>query len=344
MTITLQESDKITVTILIDNYTDRLLQNSLHAVRTPMIKGEKFLPAPLAEHGFSAVIKIHYNDQNRDLDENKIGYESHNNTFLFDAGVSEEGLILNANNFGINFDEIEAIILSHGHFDHFTGLLNVLRRISRPIDILVHPDAFLKRWLIFPDGRKARMPVLEEKILRKYGAIIHKSKTANFLPLKDFDHENDMNSLASVPLLMTGQIPRETNFEKGFPFQYIEDPDENNLSPDPLVNDDQAVVVNIRDKGLVILSGCGHAGIINTINYAKTLTGISKIHAIIGGFHLTGAKIYEDAIDRTVDELQRANPEWIVPCHCTGWKAVNRIISLMPEKFIQTSVGTVFEF
>ncbi len=343
MAIQLQEIDKISITILIDNYTDRLLQNTSHTLRSPMIRGEKFLRAPLAEHGFSALIKIHHKHQNENLNK-RLEYENDINTFLFDTGVTEEGIILNAANFGINLDEIEAIILSHGHFDHFNGLLNVIDHISRPIDIIVHPDAFLKRWLIFPDGRKARMPVLEEEILLRKGAIIHKNKNANFLPLRDSNHDDYKNSVADSTLLITGQIPRETNFEKGFPFQYIEDPDENNLSHDPLVNDDQAIVVNIRDKGLVILSGCGHAGIINTMNYAKRLTGISKIHAVIGGFHLTGGKIYEDAIDLTIDEIQKADPEWIVPCHCTGWKAVNRIINSMPEKFIQTSVGTVFEF
>jgi 7,8-dihydropterin-6-yl-methyl-4-(beta-D-ribofuranosyl)aminobenzene 5'-phosphate synthase len=341
MAIRLQEIEKISITILIDNYTDRLLENTSHTLRSPMIRGEKFLPAPLAEHGFSALIKIHHKYQNKDLE--RLDYKNDNNTFLFDTGVTEEGIILNAANFGINLDQIEAIILSHGHFDHFNGLLNVIDHISKPIDIIVHPDAFLKRWLIFPDGRKAKMPVLEEQILSRKGAIIHKNRNVNFLPLKEHNHDYN-NSTAGRSLLITGQIPRETNFEKGFPFQYMENPDENNLSHDPLVNDDQAIVVNIRNKGLVILSGCGHAGIINTINYAKRLTGISRIHAIIGGFHLSGGKLYEDAIDPTIEEIKNADPEWIVPCHCTGWKAVNRIINSMPEKFIQTSVGTVFEF
>jgi 7,8-dihydropterin-6-yl-methyl-4-(beta-D-ribofuranosyl)aminobenzene 5'-phosphate synthase len=341
MAIRLQEIEKISITILIDNYTDRLLQNTSHTLRSPMIRGEKFLPAPLAEHGFSALIKIYHKYQNKDLEG--LDYKNDNNTFLFDTGVTEEGIILNAANFGINLDQIEAIILSHGHFDHFNGLLNVIDHISRPIDIIVHPDAFLKRWLIFPDGRKAKMPVLEEQILSRKGAIIHKNRNVNFLPLKEHNHYYN-NSTAGPSLLITGQIPRETNFEKGFPFQYIENPDENSLSHDPLVNDDQAIVVNIRNKGLVILSGCSHAGIINTTNYAKRLTGISRIHAIIGGFHLSGGKLYEDAIDPTIEEMQNADPEWIVPCHCTGWKAVNRIINSMPEKFIQTSVGTVFEF
>jgi 7,8-dihydropterin-6-yl-methyl-4-(beta-D-ribofuranosyl)aminobenzene 5'-phosphate synthase len=104
-------------------------------------------------------------------------------------------------------------------------------------------------------------------------------------------------------------------------------------------------VVNILDKGLVILTGCGHAGVINTLNYAKRMTGIDRIHAIMGGFHLPAdGGIYEAAIEPTLKEFKKAQPDYLIPCHCTGWKAVNRIIETMPEKFIQSSVGTTFKF
>ena len=156
----------------------------------------------------------------------------------------------------------------------------------------------------------------------------------------NIDYSNDSTSL----LLITGQIPRETTFEIGFPVQYKEDPrDKQNLIPDPFVNDDQAMIANIRGKGLVIITGCGHAGIINTIRYAKLLTGINRIHSVIGGFHLTGG-MYEDKIEPTIEELQKADPQYVIPCHCTGWKAINRIIDTMPGKFVQTSVGTTFNF
>ena len=95
--------------------------------------------------------------------------------------------------------------------------------------------------------------------------------------------------------MITGEIPRITNFEKGFPLQYKEGKDQNHLIADPLVNDDQALVILLKNKGLVILTGCSHAGIINTINYATKVTGIKKVYAIIGGFHLSGEE-YEDSI------------------------------------------------
>lgn len=314
-----------------DNTTDLLLRNSEHAVRPPLVRNERFvLPPPVAEHGFSALITIPRSEH---------GTAS---SFLFDTGVSENGVIHNADIFGINLGRIDGIVLSHGHFDHFAGLVNVIKRISSSrqastnnIDVFTHPDAFLRRWEILPDGIRAKSPVLDEHQLQQLGAIIHKYTGVKYLPSKE-----------SPLLAITGEIPRETSFEKGFPYQYTEDPtNEENLIPDPLIRDDQALVVNISDKGLVILTGCGHAGIINTINYAKKITGTDRIHAIIGGFHLPADDgIFEAAIEPTLEEFQKAQPDYLVPCHCTGWKATNRIIETMPEKFIQSSVGTTFQF
>ena len=352
--MSISEIGKISITILMDNSTDLLLKNSAHASRNPLIMNEKLnLPPPVAEHGFSALINIiNDNNSNRDNDRNRQDLIENidgntNYTYLFDTGVTEDGVIRNADLLGMDFSNIDGIILSHGHFDHSTGLVNILKRISSkrstPIDIFLHPDAFLRRWLVLPDGKKAKMPSLNEKQLESLGGSIHKSDKATILP-----------NLENPFLLMTGQIPRKTTFEKGFPIQYAESSDNNNndhgeknqnLVPDPLVKDDQAIVVNLREKGLVALTGCGHAGIINTLNYAKELTGVDKIHAIIGGFHLPAdGGIYEKAMNPTIEEIQNADPEYIIPCHCTGWKATNKIIDLMPDKFIQSAVGTTFTF
>jgi 7,8-dihydropterin-6-yl-methyl-4-(beta-D-ribofuranosyl)aminobenzene 5'-phosphate synthase len=340
--LVLQEVDNVSITILMDNFVDFLLTSTEQATRPSITRDEKIrlLPPPIAEHGFSALVKVEKKiKENNNTEKNNLQTQSTVNTLLFDTGISENGIIHNAKVFGVSLSEIDGIILSHGHFDHFGGIVNTLRDISirgrrTGVDLFLHPDSFLKRWEVFPDGRKAEMPFLDELQLKKEGAKIHKNKNPICLPNND-----------SPSILLTGQIPRETTFERGFPFQYIIDSVNGNLIPDPLVKDDQALIVNVKDKGLVILTGCGHAGIINTINYARKLTGIEKIYVVIGGFHLPADNgIYEEAIEPTLQEIQKANPDHIIPCHCTGWKASNKIVDLMPGKFIQSSVGTTFAF
>jgi 7,8-dihydropterin-6-yl-methyl-4-(beta-D-ribofuranosyl)aminobenzene 5'-phosphate synthase len=340
----LQEVNNINITILVDNITDRLLP-SLSLVKRPiLISNKRFNKPPIAEHGFSTLVEISYQYKDKKILKK----------FLFDTGVSKNGIIYNSNIFGIDFEDIETIILSHGHFDHISGLISVLKKINRPIEIITHPDAFLRRWIVFPDGRKARMDILDEEEVKDFGGIIIKNNSINYLPrLKtkiNYNNDEDNNMLNKNKnknnnnrVLITGEIPRVTKFEKGFPLQYKEGKDENDLIADPFVKDDQALVMLLKNKGLVILTGCGHAGIINTVNYATKVTGIKKVYAIIGGFHLTGEG-YEESIPLTISELLKINPEYIIPCHCTGWKASNEIIKSMPQKYIQTSVGSTFCF
>lgn len=337
----LQEVDSINITILVDNITDRLLPSLSLVKRPPLISNKRFNKPPIAEHGFSTLVEISYKYKDKKILKK----------FLFDTGVSKNGIIYNSNIFGINFEGIETIILSHGHFDHISGLISVLKKINKPIEIITHPDAFLRRWVVFPDGRKARMDTLDEGEIKEFGGIIIKNSDINYLPRlktkinpKDYiDNNISNNNNNNNRILITGEIPRITKFEKGFPLQFKEGKDENDLIADPFVKDDQALVILLKNKGLVILTGCGHAGIINTLNYATKVTGIKKVYAIIGGFHLTGEG-YEESIPLTISELLKINPEYIIPCHCTGWKASNEIIKSMPKKYIQTSVGSTFCF
>jgi 7,8-dihydropterin-6-yl-methyl-4-(beta-D-ribofuranosyl)aminobenzene 5'-phosphate synthase len=336
----LQEVDSINITILVDNITDRLLPSLSLVKRPPLISNKRFNKPPIAEHGFSTLVEISYKYKDKKILKK----------FLFDTGVSKNGIIYNSNIFGINFEDIETIILSHGHFDHISGLISVLKKINKPIEIITHPDAFLRRWVVFPDGRKARMDTLDEGEIKEFGGIIIKNSDINYLPRlktkinpKDYIDNNISNNNNNNRILITGEIPRITKFEKGFPLQFKEGKDENDLIADPFVKDDQALVILLKNKGLVILTGCGHAGIINTLNYATKVTGIKKVYAIIGGFHLTGEG-YEESIPLTISELLKINPEYIIPCHCTGWKASNEIIKSMPKKYIQTSVGSTFCF
>jgi 7,8-dihydropterin-6-yl-methyl-4-(beta-D-ribofuranosyl)aminobenzene 5'-phosphate synthase len=138
-------------------------------------------------------------------------------------------------------------------------------------------------------------------------------------------------------LLISGEVARTTDFEKGFPIHYANR--HGVWEPDPLIMDDQCAIVHVRGKGLVIVTGCGHSGIINIILHAQALTGVDKVYAVVGGFHLTGG-LFEPIIPVTITALQRINPRYVMPGHCTGWSATHQIASAMPEAFIPNSVGT----
>jgi 7,8-dihydropterin-6-yl-methyl-4-(beta-D-ribofuranosyl)aminobenzene 5'-phosphate synthase len=331
--MSLQEIENAKITILVDNITDRLLPSTSIVKRPPMISNQTISKSPIAEHGFSALLEISYVHENA----------TKSNKFLFDTGVSKDGIVYNSDVLGINLRDIETIVLSHGHFDHISGLISVLRRLKKSVEIIVHSQAFLRRWLVYPNGNKARMDFLNEEEINQAGGIIRKVDKISFLPRNENMLSNKRTDHPNNRVMISGEIPRVTKFEKGFSLQYKEKDNENNLIPDPLVCDDQALIMNVRNKGLIILTGCGHAGIINTIKFAKKVTGIERIHCVIGGFHLSGQD-YEDSIPLTLAELTRVDPHYIVPCHCTGWKATNKIIDMMPKKFIPSSVGSTFLF
>ncbi|HET9546228.1 MAG TPA: MBL fold metallo-hydrolase, partial [Desertimonas sp.] len=142
-------------------------------------------------------------------------------------------------------------------------------------------------------------------------------------------------------ILVSGQIERVTEFEKGFPIHFGRSAE--GWEPDPMIWDDQSVIVNVKDKGLVIVSGCSHAGAVNVLRNAQRLTGEKRVAGLIGGFHLTGG-IFEPIIEPTVDALSAANVNCILPAHCTGWRAVHLLARAMPTAFVQPAVGTVVSF
>jgi len=307
--VKLKEAERVEIITLIDNYTDCLIPSSQNVRRCPHYKNGKVAPPLLAEHGLSLLLKV--------FKTGKI------HSLLLDAGWSKTGVIHNLHQLGIEVREIETVILSHGHMDHWGSLSGILKLISGPIPVIVHPDVFLQnRFLTLPDGEKITFPTLKESLLQKNGAQIIKS-TEPYL-------------LAEELVLVTGEIERTVNFEKGLPNAYLERGGK--VEPDR-ISDDQALAVNLKGKGLVIITGCAHSGIINTVRYVQKVTGIDRVYAVIGGFHLSGAK-FETVIPPTLEEIKRINPSVISPMHCTGFKATMEIAKNMPHQFVLSSVGS----
>jgi len=232
---------------------------------------------------------------------------------------------------GLDLSCNEIVISSHGHTDHSGGLINIRKKMAdkkeQKIPLILHKDAFRNRIVKLKDGRIINLPAPNRSDLTRAGYTIVEKQSPS-LWIED-------------SILITGEIPRINDFEKGFPNHYSEI--DGKMENDPLIKDDQSFILNIKDKGLVIITGCAHAGIINIIQYAKELSGEDRIYAIFGGMHLAGG-MFEPLIPKTITELERLKPEFIIPCHCSGLKAISEISKDMSKAFIQNSVGTNYIF
>jgi 7,8-dihydropterin-6-yl-methyl-4-(beta-D-ribofuranosyl)aminobenzene 5'-phosphate synthase len=309
--VSLKSVDRIEVTTLMDNYVDLLLPSTDTIIRPPLAKEGKINPGTLlAEHGLSLLVTVFQNGQKH--------------TVLFDTGYTKVGVLHNMEQLGLNIEEIEAIVLSHGHMDHTGSLYNILEKIPGTIPLVLHPGAFqYPRYTRTPDGSKRLFPqTLVKKDLEQKNVEIAESKS----PI----------TIADDMIMVTGEVERITQFEKGMPNALVERDGE--LVFDPFI-DDQAIVVKLNDKGLVVVSGCAHAGIINTLMFAQKTTGEQKIHAVMGGFHLSGP-FFEKFHDPTVEALKKIDPDVLMPMHCTGWKAIRRFQKEFPESFVLNSVGS----
>ena len=314
----MREASKVEVCALVDNYADFFLADS------DVVKRLRVLPpnAPLAEPGLSYLIKVN------------LGSEEY--TVLFDAGISAASLLHNAQTLsssksvlmgeiGVKIESVEAVVLSHGHFDHFGGLVGFLKESKKGMPLFLHPGVFVARRFQMSPQMQIDMPGLNEPALMEAGARLEKVQEAT--------------KLASDLILISGEVKRVTEFEKGMPEMEAKIDDE--WIPDPFY-DDQGLAINVKNKGLVIIGGCSHAGIINTIKHFQEKTGVNKVHAVVGGFHLSGEN--EKIIGPTIEEMKAINPDHIVPMHCTGWKAINQFAMEMPEQFILNNVGSTYIF
>jgi len=307
--------DKIEILTLQDNYIEMTaMDNGAVIARAMPLKDGEIRASILAEHGFSALVKT------------TAAGTTH--TLLFDFGFSENGAAQNAATLGVDMTEVEAVALSHGHSDHTGGMEKLTAMIGkRDIPFVVHPSAFKSpRYLKLGEEFKINFPKLTREMVKQAGLSVVES--------------DKPYPLLNNTVLFLGEIPKQTDFEKGWPIVHCQ---KDGKEVWDAIEDDTSIVMNLKDKGLVILSGCAHAGIVNTVRYAMAVTGIDKVHVVMGGFHLSGP-FFEPIIDRTTEELKKIHPAFIIPTHCTGRKAIMVMEKQMPDQFILNMAGTKLTF
>ncbi len=266
-------------------------------------------PELTAKHGLSLFIEL------------KAG--GHTTNLLMDTGPPADIVLQNAQKLDIDLRKVDSIVLSHGHYDHTGGLLGVLKHIGKKVPVIAHPEALEPKFAV----RKKR--------LKKAGIPFQVSgleKSNGILTLK-------RGPTSKAPgIWVSGEIKRASPFEKVKGFKTVR---RGKLVKD-YMPDDQALFVKVKGKGLVVVTGCAHAGLINTIKQAQKVTGSSGVYAAVGGFHLAGASA--GRISATIEELQKAGVKVVMPCHCTGKKAITKFSKVFGKKCNQLRTGNVVTF
>lgn len=310
--VKIPESEKIVITVITDNLADVTLPHYKIAKRH--MGTTSILQAALhAEHGLAYQIETVVND------------ESH--ACLFDFGVISQGVMRNMELLNIDFSKIEALGLSHDHFDHQAALIDILKAkkeaFRKGIPLYVGEQFFVGTFSRMPNGQIANLLALKREDIEGLG----------FVKIVEIKESTPIIPGAYLP----GRVEQVTNYEKIAPNFVAKKGSE--YVPETFIGE-QAVILNVKGKGLVVLSGCAHRGIVNTVKHAQKMTGMEKIYAVIGGFHLTGAN--PELIQKTIADIKAIKPEYIVPTHCTGFQAISAFAKEMPDQFILNTAGTKY--
>lgn len=260
----------------------------------------------LGEHGFSALIETS---------------EGH---YLFDTGGGHT-ILPNALAFGKDLKGVKKVCLSHGHYDHTGGLPLVLQRTG-PIDVYAHPDIFLERIAVFKRGKEE---------IRRFVGLPYRRVYLEFLGAR-FVLERGFQDLGRG-IFLTGEVPRRTPFEGSDQRLLALKNGEYRIDE---FRDDQSIVLD-TPKGLVVIFGCAHAGMVNTLRYAMERVGKERIHAILGGTHL--GFLTDEQLEASIKTLKELSVEKIGVSHCTGLRAASRLAHEFGDRFFFASVGTVLE-
>jgi len=240
---------------------------------------------------------------------------------LMDAGPPPDIALKNADIIGVDMRKVDGIVISHGHYDHTGALLEILKRIGAAVPVVAHPKAFRPKFVYKPN-LKFIGSAFDQSSVKANGATLLLAR----------------NSVKITDGVMTsGEIARDSGFEKTEGFFTVED---DCLIEDPMV-DDQALFIKVKDQGLVVITGCAHSGIINTVRHAQKITGVKEVYALVGGFHLAEAD--DKRIQASINELVRINPKSIYPGHCTGSKAIHELSNILQDRCRPIQTGDVIQ-
>ena len=321
------EVDSAEVLILVDNATDNL-SSTPKFVETELSRlarrGVELVAGDClccAAHGLSALVTVKRGGDTR--------------TLLFDTGPEEEVFARNVQRLGANLGEVGAIVLSHGHWDHGGGMLRALDLVRgaggpKSVPYYAHPGMFRQRASKLPDGSFRLMEdVPQPRSLMLHGAEVIQTTEAQ-LPLDGHFY-------------VSGEIERVTPYEQGLPGQHRRTDDGLGWEPDELLMDERFLAVNVKGKGLVVLSACSHAGVVNVLTHARRALPSIRLHAVMGGLHLSGTN--ERIIPETVRDLAQFELTTIAAGHCTGWRAMSALMQAYgDERLVPLAVGKRFTF
>jgi 7,8-dihydropterin-6-yl-methyl-4-(beta-D-ribofuranosyl)aminobenzene 5'-phosphate synthase len=319
--------DSLEIQVLVDNATDMLSSTPAHVEsegaglmrRGVRMMGGKCLCC--AAHGLSCLITVERGGARR--------------TMLFDSGPEEYAFERNVTRLAADLAPVEAIMLSHGHWDHAGAMLLALNMIrarggGREILFDAHPDMFRTRAVRMPNGsfrQTEDVPSIDD--LTAFGAKVETSRAPHAL----------LGGMVHV----SGEVPRVTSYERGYPGQVRRTEDGQGWEPDELLLDERWLGIHVKGKGLVVLSACSHAGIVNVLHHARASYPDVPLYAILGGLHLSGAN--EAVIPQTVDDLKQFGLNTIAAGHCTGWRAMVALANAFGDRVLApTAVGKRYLF